>query len=106
MSLLLGSSALTSSTTIDLDASDMAQRVATRAKNAIEESTSWGCYKNFGTWSYQGAMIFRGLWELHSVLDLPQLESFLNAKLDFFQVLQQKLKTRLLKTKTLCSSDE
>lgn len=89
---LLGTGALISSTSIDLDASDMAQRVATRAKNAIEESTHWGCYKNFGTWSYQGAMIFRGLWEIHSQLSQFDIESFLNEKLDFFQVLKLLLK--------------
>ena len=35
------------------DADDIAKRIASRAKNAIEEG-SWGYYKNFGTWNYEG----------------------------------------------------
>ena len=38
---------------VDLDAIDIAKRIATRAKNAIDES-SYAFYKNFGTWNYEG----------------------------------------------------
>ena len=66
----------------------IAKRVATRAKNAIDEG-SWGYYKNFGTWNYEGAMVYRGLWEIQSALSEHvdfDIETFLNDRLDFFQV--------------------
>ena len=72
----------------DLEATDIAKRIATRAKNAIEES-SWGYYKNFGTWNYQGAMMYRGLWEIQSALADQadfDIESFLHQRLNFFLV--------------------
>ena len=40
------------------DADDIAKRIASRAKNAIEEG-SWGYYKNFGTWNYEGTVYIR-----------------------------------------------
>ena len=46
------------SSTFGLEASDIAKRVATRTKNAIDEGTL-SCYNNFGTWNYEGAMIYR-----------------------------------------------
>ena len=67
-----------------LEVPDIAKRVAIRTKNAIEEGTL-SCYVNFGSWTYQGAMIFRGLWELQSALKYHldfDIEAFLNEKLD------------------------
>ena len=40
------------------DADDIAKRIASRAKNAIEEG-SWGYYKNFGTWNYEGTVYIK-----------------------------------------------
>ena len=71
-----------------LEPSDIAKRVAIRTKNAIEEGTL-SCYVNFGTWNYEGAMIFRGLFEIQSALKTHSdfdIEEFLNEKLDFYQV--------------------
>ena len=76
------------SSTFGLEASDIAKRVATRTKNAIDEGTL-SCYVNFGTWNYEGAMIFRGLWEIQSALEEDpdfDIEPFLNKNLDFYQV--------------------
>ena len=67
---------------------DIAKRIATRAKNAIEEG-SWGYYKNFGTWNYEGAMVYRGLWEIQSALKEHadfDIEPFLHDRLNFYQV--------------------
>ena len=76
------------SSTFGLEASDIAKRVATRTKNAIDEGTL-SCYNNFGTWNYEGAMIYRGLWEIQSALKEDpdfDIEPFLNKNLDFYQV--------------------
>ena len=67
---------------------DIAKRIATRAKNAIDEG-SWGYYKNFGTWNYEGGMVYRGLWEIQSALKEHadfDIELFLHDRLDFYQV--------------------
>ena len=67
---------------------DIAKRIATRAKNAIDEG-SWGYYKNFGTWNYEGAMVYRGLWEIQSALKDQadfDIEPFLHDRLNFYQV--------------------
>ena len=76
------------SSTFGLEASDIAKRVASRTKNAIDEGTL-SCYINFGTWNYEGAMIYRGLWEIQSALKEDpdfDIEPFLNKNLDFYQV--------------------
>ena len=70
-----------------LETLDIAKRVAIRTKNAIEEGTL-NCYVNFGTWNYEGAMIYRGLWEIQSALENEpdfDIEPFLNQNLDFYQ---------------------
>ena len=70
-----------------LEALDIAKRVAIRTKNAIDEGTL-NCYVNFGTWNYEGAMIYRGLWEIQSALENEpdfDIEPFLNQNLDFYQ---------------------
>ena len=93
LSIMLIWCKFSSSQAIELSCKDVAQRVASRAKNAIEES-SFGYYKNFGTWSYQGAMIYRGLWEIQSALSAAagkhsqffDLEPFLHHRLNFYQV--------------------
>jgi hypothetical protein len=74
---------------IDLKPSDIAKRVASRAKNAIEES-SWFHYKNFGTWNYEGALVYRGLYEIKSALADSldfDIEPFLDQQLNFYQVI-------------------
>lgn len=88
LAILFASLSINFGLSVDLDASDIAKRIASRAKNAIEES-SWGYYKNFGTWNYEGAMVIRGLWEIQSALfHQPDfdIEPFLHDLLDFYQV--------------------
>ena len=78
---------------LGLKPADIAKRVAIRTKNAIKEGTL-SCYVNFGTWNYEGAMIFRGLWELQSAMKNHsdfEIEDFLNKKLDFYKVRRKKL---------------
>ena len=76
---------------VDLKVTDIARRVASRAKNAIGWSLKSGGihYKNFGTWNYEGAMVYRGLWEIQSALadELDfDIEPFLYDRLNFYQV--------------------
>ena len=76
---------------VDLEVTDIAKRVASRAKNAIDWSLESGGihYKNFGTWNYEGAMVYRGLWEIQSALadELDfDIEPFLHDHLNFYQV--------------------
>ena len=37
-------------------------------------------------WSYQGALIVRGLWEIQHVFEDLNIEQFLHEHLNFFQV--------------------
>jgi hypothetical protein len=39
-----------------------------------------------GDWSYQGALVVRGLWEIENVFENLNLEEFLHKHLNFFQV--------------------
>ena len=76
---------------VDLKVTDIARRVTSRAKNAIGWSLKSGGihYKNFGTWNYEGAMVYRGLWEIQSALadELDfDIEPFLHDHLNFYQV--------------------
>lgn len=41
---------------------------------------------NFGTWSYEGGNIVRGLWEIQDVFPDMDIEAFLHQHLNFFQV--------------------
>ena len=39
-----------------------------------------------GNWTYDGAVIVRGLWELQTIYPELELESFLHQHLNFFLV--------------------
>ena len=61
-----------------------AHKIATQVKFGME-NTGLIKFRNFGTWSYEGANIVRGLWELNDVYPDLNLESYLHEHLNFFQ---------------------
>ena len=47
-------------------------------------------FPDMGNWTYDGALIVRGLWEIENVFRSLNLENFLHQHLNFFQVKQMK----------------
>ena len=60
--------------------------VALRATNKVLSVISQPSYINFGTWSYEGGNIVRGLWENQAAFPELDLEPFLHSHLNHFQV--------------------
>jgi len=82
----------------------VASKLVSAVQDGMHES-NWFHYRNFGSWSYEGAVITRGLWELQSVLPELSLEEFLNNHLDRFMDDPQEFGYRILHNESLTYND-
>ncbi|XP_023335354.1 uncharacterized protein LOC111706677 isoform X2 [Eurytemora carolleeae] len=86
------------------DLLEVAGRLCTAVQYGMEHS-NWFHYRNFGTWSYEGAMVTRGLWELQDTLPDLNLEPFLHKHLDFFLEEEDEFGYRILHNESLTYND-
>ena len=59
------------------------RRAVEKVLEAISKPTE---YLKFGAWSYEGATIARGLWEIDEVYPELEIEAFLHPHLNHFEV--------------------
>ena len=71
--------------TLDPPAEDVAARAVPTVINAMHQS-NWLHYRNYGSWSYEGGAITRGLWEISNTFTDRNLEEFLHQHLNYFIV--------------------
>ena len=64
-------------------AEEIASSVVPAVISAMKNS-SWLHYRNYGSWSYEGGVITRGLWELSHTFQDSNLETFLHQHLNYF----------------------
>ena len=65
----------------------------------------WVHYRNFGTWSYEGGNIARGLWLIVRETHDTDLEMFLHHHLNMFLRDQDQFGYRILHNESLTHND-
>jgi len=85
-----------------------AEEVANRAVPTVltaMENSNWNHFRNFGSWSYEGGHIVRGLWDLLTVLPSQELETKLHEHLNHFVEDPQEFGYRILHNESLTYND-
>jgi len=86
------------------NATVIAKKAVVAAIDGISQD-DWVHYRNFGTWSYEGGNIVRGLWEIcHATGDL-ELEMFLHNHLNYFLQDPEQFGYRILHNESLTYND-
>ena len=65
----------------------------------------WVHYRNFGTWSYEGGNIVRGLWLICNATKNTTLEMFLHDHLNYFIEDPDEFGYRILHNESLTYND-
>jgi len=81
-------------------AAEVAQRAVPAVLSAMEQS-NWLHFRNFGSWSYEGGAITRGLWEISQTFNDTDLEKFLHHHLNYFIESPHEFGHRILHNESL-----
>ena len=69
------------------------------------QNDDWVHYRNFGSWSYEGGNIVRGLWRIAHATNDSVLETFLHNHLNYFQQDPSEFGFRILHNESLTYND-
>jgi len=85
-------------------AEEVANRAVPKVLEAMKNS-NWNHFRNFGTWSYEGGHIVRGLWDILGAMPSQELEERLHNHLNHFISDPQEFGFRILHNESLTYND-